>query len=144
MSLADADTAHLLFALALLLTTAHGLGWVAGRLRQPPVAGEIIGGLLLGPTLFGLLFPDWQKAIFNPGGPTEAGLHIAYELGLILLMFCSGSQIRAIVARGERRPVAAIAVIEVSCRSWVDSLSRWCGAAPTSFSARQRTGPPSR
>jgi len=107
----DADTAQLVFALALLLMAAHGLGWVASRLRQPRVAGEIIGGLLLGPTLFGLLLPDWQEAIFAGGGPTEVGLDIAYELGLILLMFCSGAEVRSIVARGERRPVAALAVI---------------------------------
>jgi Kef-type K+ transport system membrane component KefB len=49
MSLSNADVAHLLLALVLLLVAAHTLGWLCTRLRQPRVAGEILGGLLLGP-----------------------------------------------------------------------------------------------
>ena len=58
MSLSNADLTHLLLALVLLLVAAHGLGWLCTRLRQPRVAGEILGGLLLGPTLFGLVAPS--------------------------------------------------------------------------------------
>ena len=62
MSLSNADTTRLLLALILLLAGAHGCGQLCARLGQPRVAGEIIGGLLLGPTLFGHLLPGWQSA----------------------------------------------------------------------------------
>jgi Kef-type K+ transport system membrane component KefB len=47
------------------LIAAHGLGQLFARFHQPPVAGEILGGLVLGPTLFGLLLPDVQKTDFE-------------------------------------------------------------------------------
>lgn len=71
MSLSNADVTHLLLALVLLLVAAHGLGRLFVRLRQPKVAGEILGGLLLGPTLFGLLLPSWHHAVFRSGTATR-------------------------------------------------------------------------
>jgi Kef-type K+ transport system membrane component KefB len=111
MSLSSTDLAHLIAAVVLLLVAAHGLGRLAVRLRQPRVAGEILGGLLLGPTLLGLLAPGWQRAIFHGGAATQVGLGIGYQLGLLLLMYCSGTELRALLSRGERRPVLGIAVV---------------------------------
>jgi len=111
MSLSSADLTHLIAAAVLLLVAAHGLGRLAVRLHQPRVAGEILGGLLLGPTLFGLLAPGWQRAVFHGGAATQAGLGIAYQLGLLLLMYCSGTELRALLSRGERRPILGIAVV---------------------------------
>jgi Kef-type K+ transport system membrane component KefB len=111
MSLPGGDLAHLVVALALLLAAAHSVGWLATRLHQPRVAGEIIGGLLLGPTLFGLVLPDVQRTTFASSEVTEIGLRFTYELGLILLMYCSGAQLRSILSRAEGRPVAAISFL---------------------------------
>jgi Kef-type K+ transport system membrane component KefB len=49
MSLSNSNVTHLPRAFLLLLA-AHSLGWLFARLRRPRVAGEILGGLLLGPT----------------------------------------------------------------------------------------------
>jgi Kef-type K+ transport system membrane component KefB len=111
MSLSGTDLSHLIAATVLLLVAAHALGRLAARLHQPRVAGEILAGLLLGPTLLGLLAPDWQRAIFKSGAVTQAGLGIAYQLGLLLLMYCSGTELRALLSRGDRKPVLGIAVI---------------------------------
>ena len=111
MSLSNGDISHLLLAFALLLVAAHGLGQLFARFNQPRVAGEIVGGLLLGPTLFGLLLPDAHRAIFETGRATQAGLAIAYQLGLLLLMYCSGAELRSIITRSERRSTVAIAVL---------------------------------
>ena len=58
MSLSNGATLHLLVALSLILLAAHGMGFAFVRLRQPQVAGEIVGGLLPGPTVLGALRPD--------------------------------------------------------------------------------------
>ena len=111
MSLSNADVTHLLLALVLLLAAAHGLGRLFTRLHQPKVAGEILGGLLLGPTLFGLVAPTWQHAIFAAGSATPVALGVFYQLGLILLMYCSGAELRSILARRERKATLGIALL---------------------------------
>jgi len=100
MSLSNADITRLLIAIVLLLVAAHGGGQLCVRLRQPRVAGEIIGGLLLGPTLFATVLPQWQEAIFSRGVATGPALGAFYQLGLFLLMFCSGAALRAGVRSG--------------------------------------------
>jgi Kef-type K+ transport system membrane component KefB len=110
MSLGSADLAQLLLALALLVIAAHGGGHVFAKLHQPRVIGEIIGGLLLGPTLFGVLAPDLQARVFPDTGPTAAFLGATYQLGLLLLMFCSGAEMRAVFRRGEERAVSLITI----------------------------------
>jgi len=111
LSLSNADLVHLLLALLLLLLAAHGLGLLFVRLRQPKVAGEILGGLLLGPTLFGLLLPSWQRGVFQSGTATPVALGVFYQLGLVLLMYCSGAELRSILARRERRATVGIALL---------------------------------
>jgi Kef-type K+ transport system membrane component KefB len=110
MSLSNADVTHLLFAFVLLLLAAHAFGWLFARFHQPRVAGEILGGLLLGPTLFGLLLPDWQRTVFQGGRATALGLGIVYQLGLFLLMYCAGAELRSILTRRERKATLGIAV----------------------------------
>jgi Kef-type K+ transport system membrane component KefB len=111
MSLSSAEVVHLLLALTLLLVAAHGLGWVFARLRQPRVAGEILGGLLLGPTLFGLVAPGMQRAALGGGRATPVALAVFYQLGLMLLMYCSGAELRSILARRERKATLGIALL---------------------------------
>ena len=112
MSLSGPDLTHLIAATVLLLVAAHGFGRLFARFRQPRVAGEILGGLRLGPSLFGLVAPDWHRAVFQSGAATRAGLGIAYQLGLLLLlMYCSGAELRKLLVRGESKPVLGIAVV---------------------------------
>jgi K+:H+ antiporter len=111
MSLSNADVSRLVLALVLLLVSAHALGRLCTRLRQPKVAGEILGGLLLGPTLFGLLLPSWQHTVFQSGRVTPVALGVFYQLGLVLLMYCSGAEVRSILARRERKATVGIALL---------------------------------
>ena len=111
MSLADADLARLLIAVGLLMIGAHALGHVFGRMRQPPVIGEILAGLILGPTLLGQLAPGVERWIFPTDGASATVLGAVYQLGLLLLMFCAGAQMRGLVERRSLRSVGAIAGI---------------------------------
>jgi Kef-type K+ transport system membrane component KefB len=110
MTLSGADVAQLLTALALLLCAAHGVGYIFVRFGQPRVIGEILGGLLFGPTVFGALFPTVQARIFPPAGATPLVLDAIYQLGLLLLMFTAGAEVRSAFHRDERRTVAWVGV----------------------------------
>lgn len=106
------EIAHVLLALACLLLAAHGMGFVFSHFRQPRVIGEICGGLLLGPTVMGALLPiDITRRLFPPWGPTPQVLGVIYQLGLLLLMFCSGAEIRGSSRGGETRSIAWIAAL---------------------------------
>jgi Kef-type K+ transport system membrane component KefB len=101
---------HLTLALMLLVAGANLLGQLAVRLRQPRVVGEILAGILLGPSLFGLLAPHAATQIFGDGD-TDAStvvLGFLYHLGLLLLMFVSGASVRNVFGPENRRPTAWI------------------------------------
>ena len=69
-----------LLALAVITVTARLAGAVFARLNQPPVIGEVVGGILLGPSLLGRIAPQWQGAIFPAevapvlGGIAQSGV----------------------------------------------------------------------
>jgi Kef-type K+ transport system membrane component KefB len=110
MSLTPADVIHLLIALTLLILAAHAIGNLFALVRQPPVIGEILGGLLLGPTVLGTLAPGIQHRLFPTVGITASVLGALYELGLLFLMFLVGTELRLRAEPGERRTVTAITV----------------------------------
>jgi Kef-type K+ transport system membrane component KefB len=100
----------LTLALLLLVASASFLGQLAARLRQPKVVGEILAGVLLGPSLLGSLAPDTASHIFGDGGkdPATVVLAFLYNLGLLLLMFVSGASVRNVLGRENRKPTAWI------------------------------------
>lgn len=111
--IADADLARTLAAAAALLCAAFLVGTLFERLRQPRVIGEIVGGLLLGPTVLGAIAPDAQQWLIPPPGAHSSALGLLQQLGLLLLMFCAGGEMRTRLHRRERREVAAIAVVGI-------------------------------
>src|SRR5215475_13014375 len=110
MSMNATAVAHLLAALAALILAAHTLGTLCARLRQPRVIGEIAAGLVRGPTLLGQFAPGAETWLFPPTGTTTAVLGAMYQLGLLLLLFCSGTQIRSAFRRAESRTVSWVFV----------------------------------
>ncbi|MBX6383486.1 MAG: cation:proton antiporter [Microbispora sp.] len=76
-------------ALAVILLTAAVCGRLANLVMQPRVVGEMVAGVLLGPTLLGALFPDAQAALF----PAEVRpvLYVLSTIGLTLYMFLVGA-----------------------------------------------------
>jgi Kef-type K+ transport system membrane component KefB len=74
--------------LAFILGVCRLAGWAARWIRQPQVVGEMIAGVLIGPSLLGLFFPDMQKALFPPQSMTI--LFAISQVGLSLYMFLVG------------------------------------------------------
>lgn len=103
MSPTTTDLAHLLLVITILLITAHTVGYLFGKIRQPRVIGEILAGILLGPTLFGHVFPNGYHAIFQANPTVNITLSGLSHIGLLLLMFCSGFEIQSAFRAGERK-----------------------------------------
>lgn len=109
--MSQADLFHVLLGIALLLAAAHGLGRLFVRLRQPAVVGEILGGLLLGPTVLGQAAPGLADWLFPSTGAGAVGRDLVYQLGLLLLMFTAGAHMRKVFSRQDSKVVVLTATI---------------------------------
>src|SRR5215472_13480595 len=77
-----------LVQLIIIIACARGFASLFQRLGQPIVCGEIAAGLILGPSVFGRLFPETFHRVFDPSiGPVFS---IMSQTGLIMLMFLIG------------------------------------------------------
>jgi len=84
---------HFFLQLAVILLACRVVGWAGKRfLNQPQVVGEMIAGVVLGPSLLGLFFPDLQAAIFPK--ETRGVLYAGAQLGVGLYMFLVGLTLR--------------------------------------------------
>ena len=78
--------------LGLLLFVGRLMGEAAQRLGQPTVMGQLIGGLLLGPSMLGLLWPAAQHALFPATAEQKSMLNAISQLGVLLLLLLTGME----------------------------------------------------
>jgi Kef-type K+ transport system membrane component KefB/nucleotide-binding universal stress UspA family protein len=81
-----------LVQIALLIAVGRGFGEVMQRIGQPSVIGELLAGLLLGPSLFGWLWPAAQSAIFPSSGEQKALIDGMAQFGILLLLLLTGME----------------------------------------------------
>ena len=83
--------AILLAQIITIILVARLFSWVCKKIDQPTVVGEIIAGIVLGPSLIGMYFPQFSHALF----PTESlgNLQVLSQVGLILFMFIIGMEL---------------------------------------------------
>jgi Kef-type K+ transport system membrane component KefB len=87
--MAAATAVHFFLELAAILAACRVVGLASQRLGQPQVVGEMIAGVLLGPSLLGRIAPDVQHHLFPPG-PANVVLYTAAQISLVLYMFLIG------------------------------------------------------
>ena len=117
-TVADADGAQaarpseflLLVQIALLIAVGRGLGEVMQRIGQPSVVGELLCGLLLGPSLFGWVWPEAQHAIFPSSPEQKALLDGIAQFGILLLLLLTGMEIDLGLVRKVGKAVLAISI----------------------------------
>ncbi|GEK00007.1 cation:proton antiporter [Streptomyces sp. ATE26] len=91
--------------LGLIVLLARGLGALAGRIGQPPVVGEILAGVLMGPTLFGTAFTD--RLVPADVRPLLGALA---DIGVAVFMFVVGLEVEHRFLRGRVRATLGAAV----------------------------------
>ncbi|MBV9621424.1 MAG: cation:proton antiporter [Gammaproteobacteria bacterium] len=130
MSASVHQTENLLFAILLQVIVMIGAARLGNtllrRLGQPGVVGEIMAGLLLGPSLFGHFFPQTSLALF--GAQASTPIVIISQIGLILLMFQIGMDFEFGHLRNVRNR-GAVAVITLASIGVPFALGLWFGRA---------------
>lgn len=92
-SLSHSDVVHLLLQLSAMLITGRLFAEAARKLNQPSVIGEIIAGILLGPTVLGMLQPDWFEGLFPPGAASGLVLSGFVQVAVVMLLFIAGLEV---------------------------------------------------
>lgn len=127
-SLVKLDVEHLLLPvlvqLAVIIAAARLFGAVARRVGQPGVVGEIVAGLLLGPSLLGWLFPEVFATVFRPaleGVPQPLAdamlpkvFTVVAQFGLIFLMFLVGLEFEFDHVRAHGRAAVLISLAGIA------------------------------
>lgn len=80
-------------SLGLLLGVARVLGELAQRIHQPAILGELLAGLILGPTVLGSLAPETSAFLFPQEGPNAVALNAFTTLAVTLLMLVAGMEV---------------------------------------------------
>ena len=98
--------AILLAQIITIILVARVFGWVFKKIGQPSVIGEIIAGIVLGPSLVGLYFPEFSAALF----PVESlgNLKFLSQIGLILFMFVIGMELDLKVLKNKANEAVVI------------------------------------
>lgn len=97
---------QLLLALAVIIVTARLVGYLFKLIDQPLVMGELVGGIILGPSLLGRVAPDLWVRVLPPDITPFLSVHA--QLGVILYMFLVGLELDLRVIRHQGRATIAI------------------------------------
>jgi Kef-type K+ transport system membrane component KefB len=94
--------------MAVILVACRSVGWLGKKIGQPQVVGEMIAGVLLGPSLLGLLFPEASAKLFSQ--ETRGILYVGAQLGVGLYMFLVGMEFKIELFRSRARSAASVSI----------------------------------
>jgi Kef-type K+ transport system membrane component KefB len=105
--------ATLILQIGIVLLVAAVIRQICKRIHQPPVIGEMLAGILLGPSLLGWVAPGFAAALFPPG--SVAVLNALSQVGLLVFMFVVGLELNPNVlqGRGQRALVISYSGIAI-------------------------------
>ena len=100
--------------LGLLLLVGRLTGEAAQRIGQPPLMGQLIGGLILGPSLLGLIWPGAQHAIFPNAAAQKSMIDAVAQLGVLMLLLLTGMETDLQLVKRVGRAAVTVAVAGVA------------------------------
>ena len=98
--------AILLIQITTIILVARFCGWIFRKIGQPSVIGEIIAGIILGPSLLGMYFPEFSLALFP--SDSMGNLKFLSQIGLILFMFVIGMELDMKVLKNKANDAVVI------------------------------------
>lgn len=111
---AEPSLAIFLGQIVALVVCGRLVGELMERIRQPAVMGQLIGGMLLGPSVFGALFPGWQHALFPDAPGQKAMLDAVSQVGILLLLLLTGMETDLSVIRHCRRTALSVSIAGIA------------------------------
>ena len=91
--LGHADVVHLLLQLSIMLMMGRFFAEAARKLNQPAVIGEILAGILLGPTVLGMIKPEWFESLYPLGSVSGVVLSGFVQVAVVMLLFIAGLEV---------------------------------------------------
>ena len=120
--------------MAVILLTCRVVGWLGRKIGQPQVVGEMIAGVILGPSLFGYFFHDTSAKLFT--ADTRGMLFIGAQLGVGLYMFLVGMEFSTELFRSRARSAASVSIAGMVVPFILGALlAPWLITIPGLFSA---------
>jgi Kef-type K+ transport system membrane component KefB len=121
--------------MAVILAACRVIGWLGRKyLKQPQVVCEMIAGVLLGPSLFGLVAPDLQGYVFTP--ENKGVLYVGAQLGVGLYMFLVGLGFRTDHFKANAHKAASVSLAGMFVPFLVAiAITPWLMTVPGLFSA---------
>lgn len=99
-----------LIQIIILVVVGRLLGEAMVRIGQPSIMGQIIGGILLGPSVFGLVLPEAQASLFPDGDAQKAMADAVAQLGILFLLLLAGMETDLGLALRLRRAAAGVSL----------------------------------
>ena len=97
-----------------LVACGRLVGELMERFGQPAVMGQLIGGMLLGPSVLGALAPSLQQALFPASPDQKAMLDAVSQLGILLLLLLTGMETDLSVIRRSRRTAFSVSIAGIA------------------------------
>jgi Kef-type K+ transport system membrane component KefB/nucleotide-binding universal stress UspA family protein len=113
-SLTGASDVLFLSQIVLLLVCGRLLGEAMLRIGQPAVMGQLIAGILLGPSVLGALWPDLQHAMFPSAPEQKAMINAVSQLGILMLLLLTGMETDLSVVGKLRRTAFSVSLAGIS------------------------------
>ena len=110
--LTESELLFALLGIAAILVVGRGTAELARRVGQPEVLGELVGGVILGPSLLGALFPGIYHALYLTP-IVNAGMSLLSWIGAILLLLVAGLEVDLKILRAHARPGALAAAFAI-------------------------------
>jgi Kef-type K+ transport system membrane component KefB len=130
---------HFFFQIAVILATCQIVGLVGRRAGQPQVVAEMLAGVLLGPSLLGLFFPELFARVFPPDSMQV--LFPVAQLGLAAYMFVVGLEFRLDIVRARMRSAVAVSIAGMVAPFILGAVLGWAFHSRTAlFPARTSLG----
>ena len=102
-----ADHTMAIFAAELILLLFFGrlLGEGMTRIGQPAIFGQLLAGVLLGPSVFGALLPEWRHVVFPDTPALKSMIDAVSQIGILLLLLLTGMETNLALVNRKRRAV---------------------------------------